>query len=883
MAKSAVLDQRVGRACVPTGGRILCEALEPRRLLNAGQIDPSFGNNGSVGGYNDLFAGGLAHAVVIQHDGRIIAAGSSGDDGTFGPGLTGSSFALARFTTNGSLDPTFGQAGKVTATLGSSIASIEAMGLAPDGKIIAAGFAGTIDKTTGMPFPTSTEHFAVARFNPDGSLDPTFGTNGFTITPIGNNDSAFAMAIQSDGKIVLAGQSGSSPAVARYTASGRLDPSFGTGGVSIITSTGPSSPQFSQVSAIAVQKDGHLLVGSNADDQLVRLTDSGKIDASFGTNGFAQGLFADHLTVGVASIAITPDGKIITGGSGNSPQSNGDQISVARFTSAGKLDHTFGKGGIFMCGLPDPAQPAPPNATRADIATALNGPADGLSMALQRDGRIIVAGYVDASRMFTEQRIALVRLTASGTLDRSFGTGGRVETGTGNLWPTDVNSAEAVALQANGQIVIAGAGVSNDFNQSPLFGPSLSEFLLVRYTRSGKIDPSFGDEGRVGPDPVGFIGDPKTIFTQADGKILVATDQPYGVARFLSDGRLDPTFGHGGRAIDQLDFLDYELLKTTAPTVSTAVSLPDGGLLLGGGETDPAAGTEELWLARFKADGSLDKSFGKHGVVLISLNKNDPNQSVAVQAMAVQPDGKIVAAVSSDSNPGFNLVRLSRSGLLDRSFGSHGIAVTPPFGAATDTAVQVVVQSDGTILLGGTAAPVNAANQSQNTGFVLARYKSNGSLDPTFGTAGEEVTSFPDGGTLQSLNVSPSGQIVAAGLGLGSFDLAHYDAEGHLDPSFGTGGKVSTPVPNVTGGGISVQPDGKFVVSGYILANSTDTACLVRLTSAGALDPSFGVNGILTLDVFDGATPAPVAFQSDGKIIAAAGAQGAGTLVRLLD
>ena len=180
---------------------LITAALPAAAAAAPGDLDPTFGSGGKV--TTDVGGSDGAQAVAIQGDGKVVAAGL----GNFaGPG-TGD-FALARYNPDGSLDTSFGSGGKVTTDFGGFDAA-SAVAIQPDGKIIAAGRSGSGD-------------FALARYNPDGSLDSSFGSGGKVTTDFGGFDSAFGVALQADGKIVAAGfqatstQRGTDIAVARY-------------------------------------------------------------------------------------------------------------------------------------------------------------------------------------------------------------------------------------------------------------------------------------------------------------------------------------------------------------------------------------------------------------------------------------------------------------------------------------------------------------------------------------------------------------------------------------------------------------------------------------------------------------------------------------------
>jgi uncharacterized delta-60 repeat protein len=190
-----------------------------------------------------------ANALVIQPDGKLVAAGYSND------GIQ-NRFALVRYNTTGSLDTTFGTGGIATTPVGTSDAKIFALVIQPDGKLVAAGYSNT------GSLANPQYAYTLIRYNVNGSLDATFGSGGIVTTSIGTVDNeAFALAIQSDGKLVAAGYSFNSVlgqnvfALVRYSATGTLDATFGSGGI-VTTSIGTVDDE---AFALAIQSDGKLL------------------------------------------------------------------------------------------------------------------------------------------------------------------------------------------------------------------------------------------------------------------------------------------------------------------------------------------------------------------------------------------------------------------------------------------------------------------------------------------------------------------------------------------------------------------------------------------------------------------------------------------------
>ncbi|HET9773168.1 MAG TPA: hypothetical protein VFS16_19905, partial [Acidimicrobiia bacterium] len=311
-------------------------------------LDPTFGANGvTLIDFGDSYD--WAYAMAMQPDGKIVVAGVSDASGS-------KDFALARVGPNGALDANFGRGGLVTGQWRSLSADIiRSIGIQPDGKIVVAGV--TYDDVV---TPSPHGDFMVARFLPDGQPDFGFGIGGVMTTDFANKtyDDAYALVLQPDGKLVLGGytNSGSGPgvlfgadqlALARYTPQGLLDPTFGQGGKLVFD--GGSLDE--RILALAPAKDGSLFAGGyvngekRSDLLLARITPDGNLEPGFGTTakGFSINNLGTH-SERVASLALQPDGKIVAGG--QTAVANHADFAVFRYDAAGLLDGTFGRGGV---------------------------------------------------------------------------------------------------------------------------------------------------------------------------------------------------------------------------------------------------------------------------------------------------------------------------------------------------------------------------------------------------------------------------------------------------------------------------------------------------------------------------------------------------------
>lgn len=319
-----------------------------------GKLDPTFGVGGMT--TTDFFPNGNDEisGIAIQPDGRIVVAG-----------VAGRFMSVARYNTNGSLDGSFGTAGKVTTDFPSTADDEgKAVALQGDGRIVVVGQAAV--------------NFAVARYNANGSLDTTFDGDGlFTSSAMGV---ATDVAIQSDGRLVVVGAVGGNNgdfAVARFNTNGTLDSTFDGDGV-VTTDFGIT---FDGANAVAIQADGKLVVAGSAssDLALARYDGAGRLDSSFSNDGKVIVGFGTDESDSALSVEIQRDGKLVVAGATDldfsSAASHDSNFAVARFNSDGTLDGTFGNSGKVTTDFGD----------RTDRAsTVLLQPGNGRLLAIGR-------------------------------------------------------------------------------------------------------------------------------------------------------------------------------------------------------------------------------------------------------------------------------------------------------------------------------------------------------------------------------------------------------------------------------------------------------------------------------------------------------------------
>ncbi|HVK15496.1 MAG TPA: hypothetical protein VM533_01020, partial [Fimbriiglobus sp.] len=367
---------------MPTPSRLLrCEPLEDRTAPAAGDLDPTFGTGGQAHVPFDA-AGGRSSAadVAVLPGGEMVVVGTAGNPSAGTP----DAFAVARMTRDGAPDPAFGVGGQVLVPVGAGNSSASAVAVQADGKVVVVGNA----RVTSDPY--SDNQFAVVRLNPDGSLDPAFGTGGKVLVAVGTGtSSASAVAIQPDGKIVVTGEAFLAPdgssafntdfAVVRLNPDGSLDPSFDADGRLTIPFDLGTNELRDEPSAVVIQPDGKIVVAGAAevrgarnlhginfgrDFAVARLNPDGSLDGSFAGTGkvhfsLGSGSSADNEA---ADAFLQPDGRIVLAGYTGSWSiflgrvSGSGDFAVVRLNPDGSFDGSFGVEGKTTVPL-DPATP----------------------------------------------------------------------------------------------------------------------------------------------------------------------------------------------------------------------------------------------------------------------------------------------------------------------------------------------------------------------------------------------------------------------------------------------------------------------------------------------------------------------------------------------
>jgi uncharacterized delta-60 repeat protein len=411
--------------------------------------------------------------------------------------LTLVSLAPPAFAAPGDLDPSFGGDGKVITNFSPGLDEGNDVAIQADGKVVVAGGAAG--------------RFAVARYEMDGSLDDSFSGNGKVKTNfVGGADRALGVAVQTNGRIVVAGIHGiganATFALVRYTPDGNLDPSF-SGNGKVKTNFTPSIDFANDVS---IQADGKIVAAGLAGAAplahtgsfaLTRYRPNGNLDGTFGGDGKVRTNFTDDLDVAFG-VALQANGKIVTaGGAGGINPA----FALARHRPNGTLDDSFGGDGKVTTNF-----------------SPFGSHDQAHDLAIQADGRIVAVGLAQEPDFV----FALARYRPNGSLDTSFGGDGKVRTDFGS---PDLDQANDVAIQADGRIVAAGSANGDS--------PPRGTFALARYTTDGSLDDSFGAGGKVTTNFTGRFDGASSVALHADGRIVAA-----GVADDTDVPGADPTF-----------------------------------------------------------------------------------------------------------------------------------------------------------------------------------------------------------------------------------------------------------------------------------------------------------------------------------------------------
>ncbi len=699
------------------------------RLTADGRLDAAFGDLGvariSLGEGN-----GEVRSLVVQPDGRIVAAGVRTQAGT-----VGHAFVL-RLDAAGQLDASFGTGGIALVgplAEGSTRTSIRRVLLAPDGKLLLVGGLSLADGDTDM---------FVARLGADGAMDTSFGVGGATLSGLAERDEAYDAALSADGTIHAAGTAilGTTNygALMRVLANGELDAAFDNDGIKAPIVGFPA-----ELRGIAIQSDGKLLLAGrlNASAATLRVLPSGTLDTTYGNSGAAThtpGSIATRIVMlpgeqtmvlledsssarpqrvnadGTADATFSSSAMPVTGArdgrladlaqSGTLTTWVAGAIGVRRVDASGALDPSFGSGGLVFASV------------------GLAHPSGELSaVTVTAGGSILFARSVTAGT-------AVTRLVPSGSLDPTFGTQGvSVLSLSGGPIPGTVGAMRATS---DGKTLLS-------------IHTTQSRTVYTRVSRvnaDGTLDTAFASPEMVAGST--FYPTGSFITTYPDGRFLFGV--PGKVARYLANGTTDPAFNFGQPMSPS---------GSGWPGWSDAAIAPDARVVLAGRE-----GSNSVYVQRHESDAAVDFSFGNAGRALLTV----PESVGTAPRVAVQPDGKVLIATllqpSSSSDPQAVMVaRFTASGALDATFGNNGI-VRLIFGTQPNFR-GMVLQPDGRIVVTGTEGSSTSGYRA-----YAVRLNADGTGDASFGSAGIAFVDASSGHeSSNDIGLQPNGSIILAG------------------------------------------------------------------------------------------------------------------------
>ncbi|HVE47434.1 MAG TPA: invasin domain 3-containing protein [Acidimicrobiales bacterium] len=869
-SKKSTLSSCLGRW--PLAAAVLASVLfvlpTPPATAAPGDLDTTFDTDGkATTRFPEPEA--AAKAVAVQGGGKVVAVGTA----AMARGR-GADFGLARYGANGTLDTTFGAGGTTLADFDGRDDDASAMVVRADNRIVVAGTSCT---------PLGGDcRFALAGFTADGAPDLSFGVGGkvFTQLPAGiSNATALGMALYppdppgtpngNGGKIVVSGtvvsaqwQGTNAPALVRYLSTGLLDTTFGSTDDGMVIGAGDDV----RYKAVVVQPNGLLVVLS--ENNLLRYTAGDALDTDFGTGGAAPLNLAGTAT----AVGLYPQGdpngnagKVVVGGQTGFGARTGtpSEFVLARFTSSGSSDGTFGGAGRVI----------------TDFLSQGASIANAKDVVVEPGGKVLVGGEACGG---DPQRcdFALARYGSDGALDQGFGTGGLVTTAFG----TEHSRAAALAIypagDPNAGKIVAAGDVVSALAASPRI--SGSDFAVARYQSPAPLvgATTSASTSTVTAAPTSVPADGATAST-----ITVALKDAAGnpvpgkaVSLEATAGPGSPTIGSASGPSDSSGEVRFGVKSTTAGTNTfTATDTTDSVTVTDTADvTFTSAGTPVA-----PRSGIPDPAFGAGGKVTTGYPVERPGAGgallAALSAVAVQPDGKLVAAGWDSLVGDFVVARYEPDGELDEAFGDRGMAATD-FGATADVAAGLSVRGQGLVLGGTSCASTRSTtgdlvrrvvervlDQAQqgtpevddDCRFALAGYTTDGRPDPFFGTGGQVRTDLggpgePGLATVLGMAVYPSsasghaGKLLLSGMverkdSTGSERQQHavlvrYLPNGQIDSTFGTQGMVVTTFAGETRyNGVVVQADGRAVAVG--------NRSVIGFTVTGSIDPNFGSGG----------------------------------------
>jgi large repetitive protein len=807
----------------------------------------------------------LVNDMAIGADGKIALVGVVDVQNSSTGAQIDRFSTVVRLNPDLSPDSTFGSGGfrTFTAAQFGSYAEVDLSGVEvlADGRVVVGG-------TAWQGANHSIGHFATARFNTDGTLDTSYAGDGTATLSLagGNIDNAevFDLAVQPNGKVVLAGYAwrsgnGTNQALARFNSDGTADTSFNTTGY-YVAADYPAQGSFEQINAIDLLPDGRLVAQAGGTTPVTNGTTT-TMESRQWVVQFEMAT-GESLTA-AASLTVADD----------EPPDPALTLSVspATFSEAAGTNAAIGtvtRANVSLAAA-QVVTLVSSDTTEATVPATVTIPAGQASVSFAiaavndtvGDGSQAVTITASAAGLtgtaavtVTDDDPALpgleVRINKPSVLEQ---TGSAAATGTVTRYNLPLSQAQVVTLSSSDtteatvptSVTIPAGQASATFAIASVDDTFTDGSQAVTITASttgpgltGPIsyDTSWGNSGWVN----GFVNGQVAI--APDGKMVVAgtvgtagQSADFGIYRYNANGTADSSFGPQSNG--------YVQLNPVGPSDQPSAVLvqSDGKVIVAGFGVSSTTGTPEVVVVRLRTNGTLDGfEFGTGGVVRISAFGGSTG---SVSDAALQPDGKIL--LSGTVGGSFAVMRLNANGTLDTSFNGTGWATTALSSATGNRAYGVAVAPDGKIVAVGVTGQGSAATSR----LAVVRYNADGTPDTSFGPNGVRETdvlgtSFSE--TATDVVVQPDGKVVVAATlgnsanGSNDFAALRYKTDGTLDTGFGSGGLVTEAAASAYGGTTRVilQTDGRIVLAGTAgqYTNSTIRGRFVRLSSTGAFE-----------------------------------------------
>ncbi|MEO8409824.1 MAG: Ig-like domain-containing protein, partial [Propionivibrio sp.] len=612
----------------------------------------------------------FVNAVAVQADGKIIAAGDTQNAGN-------QDIAVARYNVDGSLDTSFGGGtGKITTVIGANSELAQSVLLFADGKILVAG----------STYAGASSDIVLVCYNADGSLDTTFGGGtGIASSGLAGSDEGLAVSVQSDGKILVAGKDNNNFLLVRFLANGTLDAAFGSGGKVSTDFAGGTDIAYS----MTLQSDGKIVLGGLAfngtsfDFGVARYNVDGTLDTTFNGSGKTLVDFGASGDDQGRSMTMQADGKILVAGWSNAAGTY--DFALMRLNTDGSLDTSFNGTGKTTTAI----------GTGSDL---------GLSVTVQSDGKILVAGQSNSNG----GNFAVARYNSDGSLDTTFNGTGKVDT---NFGGSSDDRGAAVAVQADGRIVIAGTSTINGNH----------DFAVVRYNADGSLDARFNTSDTLGGS-VSYIENAAAVVLDSDVTIF---DAELSALNNFSGATLTLARNGGANAQDLFSatgllaaITQGSSLVYSGTTIGTVSSNGGGTLVL----SFNGNATQALINAALRSIAYTNSSDDPPVSVQIVWTFNDGNSGVQGSGGALTASGTTTVNITSVNDAPVR----SAGTLADlvvaedtaaTSLGLTALAYTPASGGAeaaqtltyTVTAVPLAALGNITLADGSTVVTVNTS------------------------------------------------------------------------------------------------------------------------------------------------------------------------------